>query len=206
MLEATVFIVDDDPAIRDSLALLLGLNDLRVQVFASAEDFLATCRKEWHGCLLLDLRMGGMDGLTLQRALIQRDIHLPVVIITAHGNLAAARVAFKAGAVDFLEKPVTEAVLLAAVREALLQGAQQRARSSVQEEARTLLALLTPREKEVMERLAQGLSSRDVAERLGISPRTVEVYKARMMEKLGARRLPDLIRLWLTCTTPPPPG
>lgn len=203
MFEATVFIVDDDAAMRDSLALLLGLNDLRVQVFASAEDFLATCRKEWHGCLLLDLRMGGMDGLALQRALQDRGIQLPVVIVTAHGTLAAARIAFKAGAVDFLEKPVTEDVLLAAVREALAQGINQREKALVHEEARTLLALLTPREKEVMERLAQGLSSRDIGERLGISHRTVEVYKARMMEKLGARRLPDLIRLWLANTNFP---
>jgi len=193
--ELAVYIVDDDPAVRDSLSLLLSLRGYRTATFATAEDFLAALRPEWKGCLIADIRMPGMDGLALQRELLRRGVRLPVVIVTAHGDVASARAAFKADAVDFLEKPFDEEGPVAAV-----EAAFRRERERASEEERTqdregLLARLTDREREVMLLLAEGLHNVEVAERLAISPRTVEVHKARIMAKLGARNLAQLIRV-----------
>ena len=193
--ELAVYIVDDDPAVRDSLSLLLSLRGYRTATFATAEDFLAALRPEWKGCLIADIRMPGMDGLALQRELLRRGVRLPVVIVTAHGDVASARAAFKAEAVDFLEKPFDEEGPVAAV-----EAAFRRERERASEEERTqdregLLARLTDREREVMLLLAEGLHNVEVAERLAISPRTVEVHKARIMAKLGARNLAQLIRV-----------
>lgn len=193
--ELAVYIVDDDPAVRDSLSLLLSLRGYRTATFATAEDFLAALRPEWKGCLIADIRMPGMDGLALQRELLRRGVRLPVVIVTAHSDVASARAAFKADAVDFLEKPFDEEGPVAAV-----EAAFRRERERASEEERTqdregLLARLTDREREVMLLLAEGLHNVEVAERLAISPRTVEVHKARIMAKLGARNLAQLIRV-----------
>ena len=193
--ELAVYIVDDDPAVRDSLSLLLSLRGYRTATFATAEDFLAALRPEWKGCLIADIRMPGMDGLALQRELLRRGVRLPVVIVTAHGDVASARAAFKSDAVDFLEKPFDEEGPVAAV-----EAAFRRERERASEEERTqdregLLARLTDREREVMLLLAEGLHNVEVAERLAISPRTVEVHKARIMAKLGARNLAQLIRV-----------
>lgn len=193
--EATVFIVDDDPAVRDSLSLLLSLRGYRTATFASAEDFLAGLRPEWRGCLIADIRLPGMNGLDLQEELARRGVNLPVVIVTAHGDVSSARTAFKAQAVDFLEKPFDDQGPVAAVEAALRRereraGAQERAQRSA-----ALLGSLTERERDVMSLLVQGLHNVEVAERLGISPRTVEIHKARVMAKLGARNLAELIRI-----------
>lgn len=191
----TVYIVDDDSAVRDSLSLLLSLRGYRTASFASAEDFLAALRPAWAGCVLADIRMPGLSGLELQRVLIDRGVRLPVVIVTGHGDVASARAAFRSDAVDFLEKPFDEEAPIAAVEAAL---ARERARLSATQGARARdlsLAALTEREREVMELLVLGLHNRDVAQRLAISPRTVEVHKARVMSKLGARNLAELIRI-----------
>jgi FixJ family two-component response regulator len=195
--DRTVFIVDDDAGVRDSLALLLSLRGYRTVVFASAEDFLATLRPDWRGCLLVDLRMGGMSGLELQQRLRAEGIALPLVMITAHGDAASARAALKAEAVDFLEKPLDEGQLIAALEEAFAREARRAAQLDPGRGAAALMARLTPREREVMELVAQGLHNREIGTRLGISPRTVEVYKSRLMDKLNIRTLPELIRIAL---------
>jgi len=197
-VEQTVFIVDDDVAVRDSLALLLGLKGYRTAIFSSAEDFLAAYRKDWRGCLVLDIKMSGMTGLDLQAQLASQGIELPIVIITGHGDAASARSALKSGAVDFLEKPLDEAQLIAAVASALERDAKRRAEKMGGNEASARLARLTPRERQVMDLAAAGRHNREIGEALGISPRTVEVYKARLMEKLQARNLSELIRFALT--------
>ncbi|HET7546702.1 MAG TPA: response regulator [Usitatibacter sp.] len=191
----TVYIVDDDPAVRDSLSLLLSVRGYRTATFASAEDFLAAWRLEWKGCLIADIRMPGMDGLALQREMKRRGIELPVVIVTAHGDVASARAAFKSDAVDFLEKPFDEAGPIAAVDAAFARERERGAREAHDRTRRELLARLTEREREVALLLAEGLHNVEVAERLAISPRTVEVHKARVMEKLGARNLAEIIRV-----------
>ncbi|MBK6743824.1 MAG: response regulator transcription factor [Hydrogenophilales bacterium] len=196
-VEATVSIVDDDISVRDSLSLLLGLKGFRTLCFARAEDFLETYRPEWSGCLILDIRMAGMDGLALQQELRSRRMDLPVIILTAHGNLETARKAFKAGAVDFFEKPVDGDVIIEAVREALARQASSRRHESGQERARALLEQLSERERQVLDMLADGKHTREIGAELGISPRTVEVYKNRLMDKTDARKLPDLVRLVL---------
>lgn len=195
--DPTIFIVDDDAGVRDSVALLLGLHGLRVLVFASAEDFLAACPTETYGCILLDIRMPGMGGLELQRELVFRAIRLPVIVMTAHGNIAASRTAFKAGAVDFLSKPVAETELMEAIRDGLALRQDSSSQMFVAREAHIRLDRLTAREKDVLDLLVDGNSSREAADKLAISHRTVEVYKARLMEKLCARKLSDLMRIAL---------
>ena len=197
-VEQTVFIVDDDVAVRDALALLLGLKGYRTAIFSSAEDFLAAYRKDWRGCLVLDIKMSGMTGLDLQSQLASQSVEMPIVIITGHGDAASARQALKSGAVDFLEKPLDEEQLVAAVGSALERDAKRRAEKVVGDETSSRLARLTPRERQVMDLAAAGRHNREIGEALGISPRTVEVYKARLMEKLQARNLSELIRFALT--------
>jgi FixJ family two-component response regulator len=191
----TVFIVDDDPAIRDSLSLLLSLRGYRTATFALGQDLLAAIDATSAGCVVADLKMPGMSGLELQAALRERGIAVPVVIVTAHGDVASARQAFRAEAVDFLEKPFDEAAAVAAVEAGFARERERLALGGREERRRANLSVLTDRERGVAELLVQGLHNRDVAERLGISPRTVEVHKARVMAKLGARNLVELIRL-----------
>lgn len=191
----TVFIVDDDPSVRDALSLLLGVEDYRVAVFGDAESFLKAYKKTWRGCLLLDIRMPGMDGLTLQKHLNQLGSDLPVIVMTGHGDVASAREAFRALAVDFLEKPLDHRKLLAAIADAFARQQSQLAADLNRSAVERLLAGLTPREREVMARVVAGQHNRDIAAELGISPRTVEVHKARMMDKLGVNNVADLVRL-----------
>jgi FixJ family two-component response regulator len=195
--EQTVFIVEDDAAVRDSLGLLLGLQGFRTQSFRCAEDFLRIYQPSWAGCLLLDVRMPGMNGLELQESLRRQGLALPVIIMTAHGDITTVRTALKSGAVDFLEKPVDPAALLAAVRTALDADAARRRTALEAEGARQRLSVLTARERQVMELVAKGCHNREIAETLGISPRTVEVHKARVMEKLQVQSVPELVRIVL---------
>ncbi len=193
----TVFIVDDDPSVRDALGLLLGLEGLSVALFADAESFLAAHRPLWRGCLLIDIRMPGMTGLALQQRLLQLGCRIPVVVMTGHGDVESAREAFRAQAVDFLEKPIDHERLLRAIDEAFrrqdaTQEHQERSAASSR-----LLATLTPREEEVMEQVVRGRHNREIARELGISPRTVEVHKARLMAKLQVDSVADLVRLSL---------
>ncbi len=195
MTDTLITIVDDDEAVRDSLALLLNFRGYRTRAYASAESCLAAWQPEWRGCLLLDLRMGGMDGLALQRALAERGNALPIVFLTGHGDLAHARAALKGGAVDFLEKPYEESALLAAVAEAIERDNRQYAVQSRAAEIGARMERLSDRERQVMELVVAGKPNREIAAELGISPRTVEVFKARMMEKMQARSVPELVRM-----------
>jgi FixJ family two-component response regulator len=191
----TVFIVDDDASVRDSLSLLLSLRGYVTASFASAEDFLSAVRSDWRGCVVLDIRMAGMSGLELQQRLRESGPTLPVIVITAHGDVAAARQALLADAVDFIEKPFNGDQLLAAIETALAgTRAVAQARLSSQRN-RAEPSRLSAREREVMELVVKGLHNRRIAEELGISPRTVEVHKARVMEKLGVSNLVELVRL-----------
>jgi RNA polymerase sigma factor (sigma-70 family) len=195
MSDATVFVIEDDAAVRDALSLLISLKGLRTAVFSSAEAFLETYQPAWRGCLLTDLQMPGMSGLDLQIALRERNVSLPVIVLTAHGDVATTRAALKNGAVDFLEKPVDDGVLIDVLRNAIRID-EERHRSEVRRnETQERLARLTPRERDVLALLVEGLQHRDIAQRLQISPRTVEVYKARMMEKLQCRTLAEVVRI-----------
>ena len=187
----TVFIVDDDPSVRDALSLLLSLRGYATAVFACAEDFLGALSPHWRGCVVTDIRMPGMSGLDLQRALASHPAKLPVIIITGHGDVAAARQAFKACAVDFLEKPFDNDVLMQSIERALSGLELERGADAVQGARSTLYA----RERQVMELVVEGLDNGLIGERLGISARTVEVHKSRVMTKVGARNLAELIRI-----------
>lgn len=191
----TVYVVDDDPAVRDSLSLLLSLRGYPTATFASAEDFLAAWQPRWAGCLFADIRMPGLSGLALQAELAGRGSRMPVVIITAHGDVETVRSAFKSDAIDFLEKPFDEDGPAAAVEVAFRRERERLADARAGDVAEASLAALSGREREVMELLVLGLHNKEVAARLAISPRTVEVHKARIMAKLGARNLAELIRL-----------
>jgi FixJ family two-component response regulator len=193
--DGTVFLIDDDPSVRDSLTLLLSLKGLRTQPFANAESFIETYRPERSGCVLTDLRMPGMTGLELQTALRERHLEVPVVVLTAHGDVPTARAALKNGAFDFLEKPVDDAMLLEVLRNALRADRERRAAASSRSVADARLTRLTDREREVLALLAAGHQNRVIASRLGISPRTVEVHKARIMAKLECESLAELIRM-----------
>ncbi|MCK6411963.1 MAG: response regulator [Azonexus sp.] len=196
--QLTVFIVDDDPAVRDALGLLLGVHDYRVALFADGESFLGAFRPDWRGCVLLDIRMPGIDGLSLQKKLNQAASQLPVIVMTGHGDVASAREAFRALALDFLEKPLDRERLLAAIEEAFAQQRDTLRQIEDRQESKQLLTHLTPRETEIMERVVAGRHNREIAAELGISPRTVEVHKARMMDKLGVHSVAELVRLQLT--------
>ena len=190
----TVFVIDDDASVRDSLALMLGIAGYRTALFADAEAFLATMQPSWTGCVVADLRLPGRTGIELQAELCRRGSALPVVIITAHGDVPTARAAFQAQAVDFLEKPFDQKQLCAAIDTAFaLEERRMRAAEARRAEAEKL-GRLTAREREVLDRVAQGLHAKEIATALRISPRTVEVHKARIMSKLGVRNVAELVR------------
>lgn len=195
MTSPTVYIVDDDDGLRDATQLFLGVHGLPARSFASAELFLAAWRADMAGCVLLDLKMPGMGGLALQQVLLERGATLPIVVVTAHGDVATARSALKSGAFDFLEKPVGNELLLEVVANALTHDQRRRTDALTAAQRRERLDRLTTRERQVLQHVAQGHSHREIAAALGISPRTVEVYKMRLMEKLQARTLADVIRM-----------
>lgn len=195
--DLTVFIVDDDAGVRDSLGLLLGIHGYRISLFASSEDFLRAWRPDWLGCLVADVRMNGMDGLALQQHLNTLGSTLPVIIVTGHGDVALARQAFKAKAMDFLEKPVDEDKLIHAIEDAFAEVRQALTLDRRRAGALSLIPSLTPREREVMRLVVEGKHNRDIAVTLAISPRTVEVHKANLMAKLGVENVADLVRMSL---------
>lgn len=193
----TAYLVDDDSAIRDSLSLWLGMRGIRCVAYESAEAFLAAVQPESRGCVLIDLQLEGIDGLQLQARLAQRKVTMPIIFVTGHGDVAAARDALKAGALDFIEKPVDNERLVELVETALTKdtAAAQRQEQAALVSGR--LQRLTQREREVMEQVVAGRHNREIAVDLGISPRTVEVYKSRLMDKLDVRRVADLVKLAL---------
>lgn len=193
--DLTVFIVDDDASVRDALALMFSVRGYRTAIFSSAEDFLSAWRVSWVGCLLVDIRMPGMDGLSLQDHLVEMDCTLPVVVITGHGDVASARRAFKSNAIDFLEKPIDHDKMIEAIEQAFNSQTSMQDRKSTSEKSIRLLDQLTPREHEVMNLVVGGYHNREIAEKLGISVRTVEVHKAHVMSKFGVDSVADLVRL-----------
>lgn len=192
---STVFIVDDDSAVRDAISLLLRTDGLTVQSFASAVDFLDAGVDQQPGCLLLDVRMPGISGLDLQKRLRARGCRTPILFMTGHGDVPMAIRAMKAGAFDFLEKPFQGQALLERVREALALDARRREAQAIRDQAATHLALLSPREREVLERVVAGQYNKVIAAELGISLSTVEIHRKRVMDKLQAESLSDLIRI-----------
>lgn len=192
---STVFIVDDDPAIRDSLALMIAQENIAVMTFDSAEAFLTACQPEHSGCVIIDIRMPGMDGMQLQEALSQRNILLPVIFLTGHGDIPMSVRAMKAGAVDFLTKPVTRDKLLTSIRSAIHESERICRENANHRDALSRLADLTDREKDVMALAIQGHPNKEIARQLGISHRTVEIHKSKIMHKTGAINLLDLARI-----------
>lgn len=193
----TVYIVDDDASVRDSLALMLGLAGYRTATFADAESFFAAWRADWAGCVVTDLRLPGASGIELQAKLRASGSLLPVVVITAHGDVPSARAAFRAEAVDFIEKPFDDRQLREAIESAFGLEEQRLERESTRGADAAKLDRLTPREREVLEHAARGLHAKEIGALLGISARTVEVHKTRIMEKLGVRNIAELVRFAL---------
>ena len=192
-----VFVVDDDEDIRDSMRLLLEVAGFKVRSFTSAKHFLVDDQPK-QGCLIADIRMPDMSGLELQEEVTRRQIDLPVIIITGHGDVPLAVQAMKAGAIDFLEKPFADDLMLSSVRRAMEIGSRARERAAETQAAKDLLSALTPRERGVLDKLVQGHSNKVVAYELGISPRTVEIHRAHIMSKMDASSLSDLVRLVMT--------
>ena len=186
-----VYIVDDDAAVLDSIRMLLEAAGYAVAVFHGAEDFLEICTPDTQGCIILDVNMPDMDGPALQEELVRRGLHLPIIFLTGHGTVRT----IKAGAVDFLTKPVAGTVLLERVQEAMNKCAnlQEQARASQTISAR--LATLTEREREVMKLAVEGHTSKEIAQRLDISYRTVEIHRAHLMQKSGASNMLELARI-----------
>lgn len=196
-LEPSVFIVDDDEAVRDSLQLLMLSAGLSAESFASAQAFLQQFDAQRPGCLILDIRMPGMSGLELQDRLNEVGCILPVIIITGHGDVPMAIRAFKSGIFDFIEKPFNDQVLLDCVQRAIEQDRENRTQLMHHADRDALLETLTAREREVLEHVVSGKANKVIAADLGVSQRTVEVHRAKVMEKLKVRSLADLVRLVL---------
>lgn len=190
--QSTVIIVDDDRAVRDALTFMLAQQKFAVRTFDSATAFLAGCKSLPRSCAIVDIRMPGMDGMELQSELSKRGIALPLIFLTGHGDIQMSVRAMKAGAVDFLTKPVSRAALLQSVQAALAECDRQASRARVNKKLTAAVGCLTEREREVMLLLARGLTNKEVARRLQISHRTVEVHKARVMRKTGAESLVEL--------------
>jgi FixJ family two-component response regulator len=193
--EMTVFIVEDDASVRDALSLILSLRGYRTACFVNADDFLAACESDSVGCVLADIKMPGMSGLELQALLPKKGIELPVIIITGHGDVSAARAAFRLNAVDFLEKPFDDEQLIAGIEEAFSRERRRLGMRLHDAQRDKLVRELSTREREVFELVVSGLANRHVAERLKLSPRTIESHKTRIMNKLGVRSLAEMIRL-----------
>jgi two-component system, LuxR family, response regulator FixJ len=190
-----IHIIDDEDAVRRSASFILKTSGFAVQTWPSGVAFLKEVRHVDAGCILLDVRMPEMDGLEVQRTLHERGVAMPVIILTGHGDVAVAVRAMKQGAVDFIEKPFEKEDLLAAIEAAFERLEAGSGANSRAGEAAVVLAALSPREREVLEGLAQGLPNKTIAYDLGISARTVEVHRANVMTKLGARSLSDALRV-----------
>lgn len=195
MNSRTVFLVDDDEAIRHSASFMLRHAGYAVKTYPDGISFLEQVSEEHSGCILLDVRMPGMDGLAVQNALNTRGINMPVIILTGHGDVPVAVEAMKGGAVEFLEKPYEKKALVSAIESAFVLLDNQSADDKRSVDAKAKLTSLTPREMEVLESLVAGLTNKGVAQALSISPRTVEIHRAHMMEKLQAESLSSALRI-----------
>lgn len=195
MDKPTVFVVDDDQVNRDLLQCLMESVDLAVETFASAREFLDAFQPDRCGCLLLDVRMPGMSGIELQKELAHRRIDLPVIIVTAHSNVQMAVGAMKKGAFDFIEKPFNNQQLLDLVQKAMKEDVSLAGERSRKAEIDKRLSLLTPRERQVLDQITAGKPNKQIAHELGIGQRTVEVHRARVMKKIQAKSLADLMKM-----------
>ncbi len=193
--QITVFIVDDEEAIRDSLTMLIESVGLVAETYDSAQAYLENFDPARPGCLILDVRMKGMSGLSLQDELNKKPLHPPIIIITGHGDVQMAVRAVKAGASEFLEKPFNEQQLLDSIHIAIEQDAEQRGKASKLAEIQERVDRLTEREKEVMELIVTGMLNKNIAHELNISQSTVEAHRAKVMDKMEARTLSDLMRM-----------
>ena len=193
--DAIVFVVDDDPSVRRSTERLLRSAGLKVQTFSSAREFLASHRPEGPACLVLDVRMPGLSGMELQRELTQSGIDIPIIFITAHGDIPMTVRAMKAGAVEFLTKPFSSRGLLDAVRAAIERDRTARMERSETEGLRKRYEQLTPREREVMPLIASGMLNKQVAGELATTERTIKFHRAHIMQKMKAESLADLVRM-----------
>ena len=195
----TIYIVDDDDDVRESLSLLLKTEGFYAEGYASCIQFLENLDLSQHGCLLLDVRMPGMGGLELQELMNEKQIRLPIIFMTGHGNIPTSVRALKSGAVDFLEKPFDKEVLLQRVEEALGLDAKNKAADAGNAKILECFATLTPREKEVMAQVVLGQSNKRIAKKLGISPRTVELHRTRMMGKMQVDSVAVLVSYAMVC-------
>ena len=190
-----VFVVDDDTSMRQALARLLQSVQLRVEVFASPQEFLQSERPNVPSCLVLDVRLPGLSGLDFQAELAKADVRIPIVFITGHGDIPMSVRAMKAGAVDFLAKPFRDQDLLDAVTDAIQRDQKRRELENAVADLRTHFSSLTPREREIMALVASGLMSKQIAAQIGLSEITVKVHRSHLMKKMGARSVADLVRM-----------
>jgi FixJ family two-component response regulator len=193
--QPTVFVVDDDASMREALARLFYSVQPRVEVFASAQEFLQSKRPDGPGCLVLDVRLPGLSGLDFQAGLTKADIRFPIVFITGHGDIPMSVRAMKAGAVDFLTKPFRDQDLLDAVASAIQRDQKRREHEHAVADLRAHFASLTPREREIMALVASGLMSKQIAAQIDLSEITVKVHRSHIMKKMGARSVADLVRM-----------
>jgi len=193
--KTTVFIVDDDEAVQQSLRLLVETVDANVETYGSGQEFLEAYEPGRAGCLVLDVRMPGMSGLELQSKLVQEGINIPVIIVTGHGDVPMAVEALRAGAVDFIEKPFRDQALLDSIQRAIELDARARSEQSHEAEIESKMALLTPKEREVMELLVVGKSVKQIAMELGSSQKTIYFHEGHVLEKMEVDSVVELVRL-----------
>ena len=196
-LPQTVFVVDDDDAVRDSLRMLLKSAGVHAETCASAQEFLSSYDASQPGCLVLDVRMPGMSGLEMQHELNLRGVTMPVIFITGHGDIPMAVEAMQHGAFDFLQKPFRDQDVIDRVQRALVRDRENRESLKGHERIRVQLKSLTPREREVLGLMARGKPNKVMAAELGLSPRTVEIHRAHVMEKMAAKSVAQLVRMMM---------
>ncbi|MDZ3992353.1 response regulator transcription factor [Pseudomonas sp. Teo4] len=196
-MQAKVYVVDDDQGMLDSTVWLLESVGLKALPFASGQAFLEACADDGPACVLLDVRMPGLGGMAVQQALRERGLEIPVIFVSGHADVPIVVRAFKAGACDFIEKPYNDQLLLDSVQAALERAGRTRRGDLAQVQAR--IDALTPRERDVFVPLAQGLSNREVAERLGVSVKTVDLYRGRVMKRMQAQSLAELVGMAIAC-------
>ncbi|MAX24429.1 MAG: DNA-binding response regulator [Phycisphaeraceae bacterium] len=194
-IKPTVFVVDDDAAVRESMAWLIESHGYEVQIFDSAQTFLDVYQPYMTGCIVLDVRMPGMDGLQLQNLLHERGCTLPTIFVTGHAEVPIAIAAIRSGGFDFLEKPFDDDVMLERIRQALALEAQSRDDPDRHQDVINRITRLTPQEKRIMQMICQGMTNRQIADDLELSHKTIEVYRTRVMQKMQASSLPTLVRM-----------